>query len=67
MEHAVRKIRKNRYEYFFLVRRDGARTKVSDTLKSITINSVTIWKPVIPDRIVKMSNFVQVSSLMSQQ
>lgn len=41
--------------------------KVCGTLKSITINSVTIWKLVIPDRIVKMSNFVQVSSLMSQQ
>jgi len=33
-------------------------SKVSGTLKSIAINSATIWKPVIPDRIVKMSNFI---------
>lgn len=38
--------------------------KVSSTLKSITMNSVTIWKPVTPDRIVKMSNFGDVSSVM---
>lgn len=38
--------------------------KVSSTLKSITINSVTTWKSVTPERIVKMPKFGDVSSLM---